>query len=277
MIESRTRTSIEGTASELTDFSLVLGGPLYQIWRRTGLAGDVLQLLHRRLVALTVLAWVPLLIFSIAQGHAWGGEGLPFLGDVELHASFLLAMPLLILAELIVHTRVRPVIRLFVERRLISDPTRADFDAAIGSALRLRNSVWAELAIIVFVYVVGVGLVWRTQIALDVPSWHGAPLNGRWQLTMAGWWLGLVASPCSSFSFSAGTSVCLSGLDSCGTCRGSTCNSCRLTRSMRWTGLPGLDCVRFTPLLLAQGVVLAGMIADRISTQARNYRSSRWI
>ena len=42
-------------ASGPTDFSLVLGGPLYQIWRRTGLAGDGLQLLHRRLVALTAL------------------------------------------------------------------------------------------------------------------------------------------------------------------------------------------------------------------------------
>jgi len=125
------------------------------------------------------LAWVPLLIFSVAEGHAWAGRGLPFLKDVELHARFLLAMPLLILAELVVHMRMRPVILQFVERGLIADSTRADFDAAIASAVRLRNSVWAELVIILFVYVVGVGLVWRTQIALDVPSWHGAPLNGR--------------------------------------------------------------------------------------------------
>ena len=54
------------------DFSLVLGGPLYQLWRRTRLAGDTLQLLNRRIVVLALLAWVPLLLLSVAEGHAWG-------------------------------------------------------------------------------------------------------------------------------------------------------------------------------------------------------------
>ena len=194
-----------------------------------------------------------------------GRRGLPFLKDVELHARFMLAMPLLLLAELVVHTRVRPVIQLFVERRLISDSTRADFDAAIGSAVRLRNSVWAELAIILFVYVVGVGLVWRTQIALDVPSWHGAPLNGRWQLTIAGWWLGLVSLPMFQFLFFrwyfrlfvwARFLWHVSRLDL----------QLVPTHPDRCGGLGFLASIvyTFTPLLLAQGVVLAGMIADRI-------------
>ena len=54
------------------DFSLVLGGPLYQLWRGTRLAGDALQLLRRRIIVMALLAWAPLLLLSIAQGHAWG-------------------------------------------------------------------------------------------------------------------------------------------------------------------------------------------------------------
>jgi len=54
------------------DFSLVLGGPLYQLFRRTSLAGDALQLLHRRIIALVLLAWGPLLVLSVAEGTAWG-------------------------------------------------------------------------------------------------------------------------------------------------------------------------------------------------------------
>ena len=125
-------TVMTGTARDPADFSLVLGGPLYQFWRRTGLAGDALQLLRRRLVSLMVLAWVPLFTLSIAEGHAWGGAGLPFLQDVELHAKFLLAMPLLILAELVVHTRMGPVIQQFLiagsyqpRHALISTPPSA--------------------------------------------------------------------------------------------------------------------------------------------------------
>lgn len=34
-------------SNETPDFSLVLGGPLYQLWRRTRLSGDAMQLLWR--------------------------------------------------------------------------------------------------------------------------------------------------------------------------------------------------------------------------------------
>ena len=102
------------------DFSLVLGGPLYQLWRGTRLAGDTLQLLHRRVLAAVLLTWVPLVLLSIAEGHAWGTTvTLPLLYDVELHVRFLLALPLLILAELTVHQRMRPVVGQFLDRGLI--------------------------------------------------------------------------------------------------------------------------------------------------------------
>ena len=182
------------------DFSLVLGGPLYQLWRRGHLAGDGLQLLRRRIVALTVLAWVPLLVLSAAERHAWGSSvALPFLYDVELHARLLLALPLLLVAELVVHQRVGGVVQQFRERGLIPDSELPAFDAAIDSAMRLRNSIWAEVLLIAFVYIVGVGLLWRTQIALDVSSWHGEPVNGRWRVSMAGWWLGCVSLPIFQF------------------------------------------------------------------------------
>lgn len=44
--------------------SLILGGPLYQLWRRTRLVGDALQSVRRRVM--------PLLLLLVAEGHAWG-------------------------------------------------------------------------------------------------------------------------------------------------------------------------------------------------------------
>jgi hypothetical protein len=253
-------------SSDPADFSLVLGGPLYQLWRRTGLAGDALEMLRRRLVTITLLAWVPLLLLSTLEGHAWsGGGGLPFLKDVEMQSRFLLAMPLLILAELIVHWRMRPVVRQFIDRGLISDARRADFDAAIGSAMKLRNSVGAELALIAFVYVVGVGIVWRTQFALDVPSWQGGPVDGRWQPTIAGWWLGLVSLPLFQF-------LLLRWYFRIFLWTRFLWQVSRMdlqlvpTHPDRCGGLGFLSSIvyAFAPLLLAQGVLLSGMIAARI-------------
>jgi hypothetical protein len=245
---------------------LVLGGPLYQVLRRTHLVGDALQLLRRRLIVLTFLAWVPLLVLSVVQEHAWGTTvALPFLNDIELHVRFLVAMPLLILAELIVHQRMQPVVLQFLERGLIRDADRAKFDAAIAEAMRLRNSVWAEALLLTFVYVVGVGLLWRTQIALPVSSWHGAPAAGGWQLTMAGWWLGCVSLPLFQFLLLrwyfrlfvwARFLWQVSRLDL----------TIMPTHPDRCGGLGFLGGIiyAFSPVLLAQGATLTGLMANRI-------------
>ena len=138
------------------EFSLVLGGPLYQLLLQTHLTGDTLELLRRRIVVLTLLAWAPLLALSVAEGHFGGGSvTLSFLHDVEMHVRLLLAPPLLIVAELVVNLRIRPMVAQFLDRGLIPDGARATFDAAIASAMRLRNSITAEVLLIAFVYVVG--------------------------------------------------------------------------------------------------------------------------
>ena len=65
----------------------------------------------------------------------------PFLLDLEVHVKFLVAMPLLIAAELVVHQRLRSVLKVFLERHLIPESAMTRFNAAMASAIRLRNSV----------------------------------------------------------------------------------------------------------------------------------------
>ena len=174
-------------------------------------------------------------------------------------------MPLLIVAELVVHRRMRPVVRQFVERGLIPDAARPAFDAAIASAMRLRNSIWAEVWLIAFVYVVGVGFLWRTQIALDVASWHGAPVDGTWQPSLAGWWLGCVSLPLFQF-------LLLRWYFRLFVWARFLWQVSRIelklmpTHPDRCGGLGFLASViyAFSPVLLAQGALLAGMIANRI-------------
>ncbi len=234
------------------------------MWRRSHLAGDGLELLRRRIIVLTTVAWVPLLVLSVVEGQALGGVALPFLYDIELHVRLLLAVPLLLLAELVVHRRVRPMAQQFLERNLIPDSELPRFHGAVSSAMRLRNSVWAEVAIIAFVYIVGVGIIWRTR-TLGVASWHGAPVNGLWRPSLAGWWLGLVSLPLFQFlllrwyfrifiwtRFLWQVSRIQLRLmpahpDHVG--------------GMSFVGSVGYA---FSPLLLAQGTVLAGLMANRI-------------
>ena len=108
-----------------TDFSVVLGGPLFQLLRRARLSDDALALVHRRVVAGVVITWVPLLLLSLVEGRAWWGNvTVPFLLNAEVQARFLLAMPLLVLAELGVHLRMRQLVAQFFNRDLIAAEDR---------------------------------------------------------------------------------------------------------------------------------------------------------
>src|SRR5437879_12257883 len=70
---------------EMYDFSLVLGDPLFQFFRKARLSGDHLELLHRRLIAITSIAWVPLLLLDSLGSQATSIGPLSFLHGVEVH------------------------------------------------------------------------------------------------------------------------------------------------------------------------------------------------
>lgn len=179
-------------------FSLVLGGPLFQLLRRARLSDDALLLARQRVVVISLVAWLPLLLLSLLQGQALRG-GLPFLLDPEVHVRFLMAMPLLVFAELLVHRRMLPVARQFLDRDLIHQRDLPRFDAALTSASRLRNSVLAEVLLVAFVYGVGILVVWRQYVALDAASWYAKVSVEGTTLSMAGRWYGFVSLPIFQF------------------------------------------------------------------------------
>jgi len=182
------------------DFSLVLGGPLFQILRRAHLSDDALMLVRQRIVVIALLAWLPLLLLSALEGNLWGGgTGVPFLFDIEVHVRFLVALPLLIVAELVVHRRMRPLLQQFLERNLIPGSAMGRFEAAVASAFRLRNSVFAEVLLIAIVYGVGILVVWRHYVALDTATWYATPSAGGSQLSLAGMWYGYASLPIFQF------------------------------------------------------------------------------
>ena len=182
------------------DFSLVLGGPLFQLLRRAHLSDDALHLARRRIVFISLFAWLPLLMLSAFDGQLFGGEAaVPFLKDFEAHVRFLVVLPLLIGAELVVHQRMRFVVKQFLERKLIPEDAIAQFDAAIESAFRLRNSVLAEVLIIALVYGFGIQVVWRQYMALDAATWYATPAAAGASLSIAGMWLAYISLPVLQF------------------------------------------------------------------------------
>ena len=182
------------------DFSLVLGGPLFQLLRRARLTDDALLLLRQRIVVIALFAWLPLLLLSALEGQLiGGGVAVPFLLDLETHIRFLVALPLLITAELVVHQRMRPLLEQFLERHLIPENAIARFEAAVASAFRLRNSVLAEVVLIAIVYTVGILVVWRHYGVFDTATWYATPSAEGARFSFAGTWHRYVSLPIFQF------------------------------------------------------------------------------
>lgn len=185
-------------AEEIEDFSLVLGGPLYQFFLRAGLVRPPLDRLKWRIFLISMTAWAPLLLLTIVDGRFLGGVKIPFLHDFEVQVRLLISLPLLIVAEVTIHTRIRGIMRQFVKRQIITASMEARFEEIIESALRLRNSAAIELGILAVVLLAG-GFWWREFMGLQSDTWYAAIVAGRSERTPAGVWYQFVSVPIFQF------------------------------------------------------------------------------
>jgi hypothetical protein len=257
---------------ETDDFSLVLGGPVFQLLRRAHLEGGDAQLLTRRILASVLITWVPLFVLSMFAPSVTDPGQLSFFKDVELHSRFLFALPVLIAAELLVHLRLRPVVRRFVERGLVRPRDLDRFRRAVESAVRLRNSVTLELTLVALVYVFGL-VFWTNRVALESATWYAMP-GSRWHLTLAGYWYVFVSIPIAQFILLRWylrffiwyrflwqvSRIDLNLIP---------------THPDRAAGLGflGRSVYAFGPILFAQGAMLAGLVASRVLYRGENLLS----
>lgn len=182
-----------------SEFSLVRGGPLFQLFCRARLSDETLRLVHRRVVAAVLVLWGPLLALSALSGDAFGPPPkMPFFDDIGAHVRFLVVAPLLLLAELIVHRRMREIVEQFSARRLIRPADEEPFARAVNEAATWRNSLLWEVLLLAVVYVGGVPFTLHRHVALGGDAWFGAA-SMRGGLSPAGLWLVFVSLPLLQF------------------------------------------------------------------------------
>lgn len=172
--------------NEPTDFSLAEGGPLFQLFLRARLLRPATDLVGRRIVVTSLVAWLPLLLLS--AGSVVGGSRVPFAYDVSAHVRFLVCVPLFLAADVVVHRRIKPVVLQFLDRGLVAPEDRPRFEGLIASAMRLRNSAVAEVLVLALAVLGGYWLGKR-YLATGMATWFATPAGGgRMRYTAAGWW-----------------------------------------------------------------------------------------
>jgi hypothetical protein len=257
---------VEPLSIDPPEFSLVLGGALFQLCRRARLSGEAQERLYRQAILFTLVAWLPLLLLSFLQGHALRGAALevPFLHDMEANVRFLVALPVLILAELGVQQRISPLIRRFIDRHIIEARDLPAFAAAVNSAQRVRDLVFVEAGLLVAVYTIGLW-IWRSHIAWGNPTWYALPDRTHLNLTLAGYWYVFVSIPIFQFLLirwylRLGIWFRLLWQISKLHLRLSAAHPDRAGG----IGFLGGGSFAFAPILFAHGALLSGYIADRV-------------
>jgi len=146
-----------------------------------------LKLEHRALVVMLV-SWPPLAVLLMVTEVVTGKPVLSsFFSDVGCYARYVIAAPLLILAEGDTIPIFGKVIRHFLAGGFIPDKETKNYNAAVSSTRRLLDSRLVEFAAILVAYLIAISVIVNVRPA-DIPSWYWSDSNLPFGLSPAGMW-----------------------------------------------------------------------------------------
>ncbi|HYS69334.1 MAG TPA: hypothetical protein VEM14_03785, partial [Gemmatimonadaceae bacterium] len=169
-------------------------GPYTRIQSSLGLITARSQGVGKRAALLAFIAWVPLVVLSWAEGHALGPTPREsMLLDVAAHARYLIALPLLVIAETVTPFGLASITRHFGESGLVAEPSRPRFDALVDSTRRSLASPRTDVVILLLAYLLTLAI--RPLYSTSVSTWVRPAIGSANDLSLAGWWRTVVSQP----------------------------------------------------------------------------------
>jgi hypothetical protein len=183
------------TDDESLALSLVRDDLPFRLQRRVGLIPEQGLGTMRRAVFFALLTWLPIVIWAIAVGRILPGTvDEPLLRHFGVHVRFLLAVPLFILGEGMIHQLSTTLTPYFLTSGLVKPSQRQDFVNIIRGITRLRDRTlpWVLIATLIIAWTVLEPMAARSDLDHEV-NWAS---NGRADhLGFGGWWFMYVSRP----------------------------------------------------------------------------------
>lgn len=171
------------------------GGPGDGLLRRLHLA-PVRGHAGAVLIVLVAVTWVPLLSLATIDGILADNAAIPFLHDIAVHVRFLVAAPLLVVADLPIGAQLDRCTAQFLAADFVPAVERARFADYVADTRRARDAWTAALVVIAAAYAAAVGLLVGGDLR-GASTWY-APEQAS-QLTLAGRWYVFVSLPIFNF------------------------------------------------------------------------------
>jgi hypothetical protein len=194
-MNANTESQQSGTAEEV---SLVRGGPFYRLQQALRLVRSDRWNVPRRVLVLLAIGWLPLFVITAITNP----DGLlSLLKEYRLHARMLVAVPVLLIGEIIMDMRFRRVFAHIRRAQLLGESDLKSMDAVIASLVRVRDTVLPELVVIALL-IVHTAVSYRGLT--DATPWLVEGTGAKLRLSPAAWYAIVVTAPIFQFLLGLG-------------------------------------------------------------------------
>jgi hypothetical protein len=169
---------------------------------RVGFKGSGVKSDIFRVLTAFIICWIPMAITTLVKGTFWTGNiAESFITDFDIQARFFISLPIFILADRLVSSRLSLIIKQFVNSGIIGEDIREKFDHIVSSRTRFLRSIWTNLAIFALCYLHVIIVLFYESTSTSVLSWQIMESGGEPTLNFAGKWYLLVGGPFVLFLF----------------------------------------------------------------------------
>ncbi len=133
--------------------SLIRGGPLYWVQEKAHLIQPNQWNISRRLTLVVAIAWLPLLVVTTLRGGFGPYSDLwNLLTDFRMYARVFVAIPLLLIGQIIMEAHFREMAQHFLDANLVRTEDLSLFRKIMDKAVRLRDAKLPEILIVLAVF-----------------------------------------------------------------------------------------------------------------------------
>ncbi|MFZ3216695.1 MAG: hypothetical protein WA192_11605 [Candidatus Acidiferrales bacterium] len=175
------------------EISLVRGGPFYRAQHAVGLIRPNQWNLGLRITFMIAVGWLPLFVITALLNP----NGLvSLIRDYRVHSRLLVAVPVLLIGEVLVESRFRAVIGHLRESGILDASELARVDGVIATIIRARDSFLPEFVILLLLIV---HTVTSYKGLVDTTAWLSRASGSELHLTAAGCYVVLVSTTIFQF------------------------------------------------------------------------------
>ncbi len=186
-------------AEGFESFRLSTGGLVYRLLKLLHIQQPDNYSFKRRHIALITLCWLPLLLFTAIEGNLFNTSiDSPFIYDLTPYVRYLIVLPLLINADVIIDQLIISVLQSVSTSGILGDDNKEKYNKAIEKLSQRKDSYIADIVILVISYSVVLSYLSNLEelsVSTTFTNWIITHGDTGARLTHAGWWFLLVSSP----------------------------------------------------------------------------------